>query len=243
MKPIAAVLTLCCLAAQPLRAASPADRSEGAADDIGYATVEAALAGLRSDPNAKFSTQEGWTVVASQEHGRAVQWFFTPQDHPAYPSVVKRTVGENRGVGVIDMAALCEVEQSECDRLIEDFRQISEPALRKPPPERVTLEVGVTINNHERVRIYRLAAEAGKAAEIRLDDQLKVVIVPTLDSGGDVMYWIAMYEYDGGNYVLLARPELTMPGSGNAALRVASRSGNTFGFSITRLANAPEASG
>jgi hypothetical protein len=230
----------------PVRAASNdggTTRDEPAtAEGIGYRTVAAALEALQSDPAAKFSKQQGWTVVASSEQGRAVQWFFTPQGHPAYPAVVKRVVGERRGVGVIDMTALCQVSQSQCDRLIDDFRQVSEPALRKPPAKRVTLDVGVTLNDHDRLRIYRLVAEDGKAAEIRLDDALKVVIVPTLDEGGNVMYWIAMYEFDGGNYVLVSRPELTMPGSGNAAVHVASSAGS-FGFSITRLPGAEPASG
>jgi hypothetical protein len=223
---------------------SPAqnDAAATAAEDIGYPTVAAALEALRSDPAAKFSTQQGWTVVASSEHGRAVQWFFTPQNHPAYPAVVKRVVGERRGVGIIDMTALCQVSQSECDRLIDDFRQVSELALRRPEPRRVTLDVGVRLNDRDRVRIYRMVAEDGKAAEIRLDDELKVVVVPTLDSGNNVMYWIAMYEYDGGDYVLVSRPELTMPGSGRVDVQVASSSG-TVGFSITRLADSEPASG
>jgi hypothetical protein len=232
MKSVAIVL---CLLVLTGRAAS----AEGV-DSIGYGTVAAALQALQADPSAKFSTQDGWTVVASSENGQAVQWFFTPQGHPAHPSVVKRTVGEIHGTGVINMTALCEVSQSECDQLLDDFRQVNEHKTRTLRSEQVTLDVGVTINNHDRVHFYRLPAEDGKAAEIRLDDELKVVIVPTLDAGGDVMYWIAMYEYDGRDYVLISRPELTMPGSGNARLQVASRSGSTFGFSISRLASSAQ---
>jgi hypothetical protein len=249
MKHLCAILALAVVAATG--SASAADDDTHATDDairgtaaaIGYSTVAAALEALRADPEAKFSEQQGWTVVASREQGRAVQWFFPPQGHPAYPSVVKRVVGERRGVGVIDMAALCGVSQTECDRLIDDFRQVSEAQLRRPPPQRVTLDVGVTLNDHDRVRIHGLVAEDGKAAEIRLDGTLKVVIVPTLDDGGAVMYWIAMYEFDGRDYVLLSRPQLTMPGSDNAAVQVASSSGTTFGFSITRLRTPEAASG
>jgi hypothetical protein len=44
-----------------------------------------------------------------------------------------------------------------------------------------------------------------------------------------------MYEFDGAQYVLLAEPQFATPGAGTAQFRIASESGTTFGFSITRL--------
>ena len=93
---------------------------------IGYARVDAVLAALRADPSSKFENQAGWTIVAASESGRAVQWFFTPEGHPAHPAVVKRTVLELNGTSYIDLAALCQVEQSECDQLLADFNQVHE---------------------------------------------------------------------------------------------------------------------
>jgi hypothetical protein len=187
------------------------------------------------DSTAEFEEQAGWTIVASRDRGAAVQWFFTPEGHPAHPAVVKRTVLERNGTGVIDLEALCQVPQEACDRLVDDFRQISEQEQRTALAEQVTLNIAIALDDHERVRVSRLVAEEGKAAEIRMDDLLKLVIVPTLDEARDLMLWTAVYEYDGGDYVLVSKPTFARPGGGTALVEVASASGNTFGFSITPL--------
>ncbi|HET8696087.1 MAG TPA: hypothetical protein VFO94_01300, partial [Gammaproteobacteria bacterium] len=77
------------------------------ADVIGYPSIDEALAALKADPHASFEMQHGWTVVANREGANPVQWFFTPEGHPAHPSVVKRTALEQRGTGYIELATLC----------------------------------------------------------------------------------------------------------------------------------------
>jgi hypothetical protein len=207
-------------------------------DAIGYPDIETALDALRADPAAQFETQQGWTVVANREGANPVQWFFTPDGHPAHPAVVKRTALERNGTGLIDLAALCYGAESDCYRLLDDFRQRSEAAARAARPQQVTLDIGIALNEHDRVRVKRLVAEEGKAAEIRMDDVLKVVIVPTIDDGRGVMLWTAIYEFDGTDYRLVADPKMASPGDGSADIRLASDSGNTFRFVITPLAAA-----
>jgi hypothetical protein len=213
-----------------------------AADDtpIDYVDVAAVLKALREDRNASFRVQQGWVVVASSERGHAVQWFFTPEGHPAHPSVIKRVALEDGGVGVIDVAALCQAPQEDCDRLLEDFRQTQ--AAEAPRIVRVSLDVGVALNERERVRVTRLVAEEGKAAEIRMDDAFKVVFVPTLDEGGGVTLWTAMYEFDGNDFVLVADPKLaTLAAStGTAEIELDSTTGNRYAFSIASLPLARE---
>jgi hypothetical protein len=214
-------------------------RAAFAADDdpapIGYASVGAVLAALRDEPSAQFREQRGWTVVASREGDAAVQWFFTPEGHSAHPAVVKRTATERGGIGMIDLVALCHAEQSACDGLLDDFRQQHELAVAAAQPERVTLDVGIALDDRERMHVKRLLAEEGMAAEIRFTDVLKVVIVPTLDDGGRVLLWTAVYEFDGADYVLLGEPQLTTPGAGTASLEMRSSSGSRFGFSLASL--------
>jgi hypothetical protein len=204
------------------------------ADDapIGYATVAAVREALRENPKATSTSQQGWTVVASRENGAAIEWFFTPQGHPVYPAVVKRKVVEDNGVGMIELAALCETEQKACDDLLEDFRQTHKVTIEAPHVERVTLDVGIAENEHDRVRVNRMIAENGMAAEIRMDGQLKAVIVPTVDEKGAVTLWAAMYEYDGRDFALVAEPQLVTPGEGRAEVQLAAASGNRFAFSI-----------
>jgi hypothetical protein len=210
-----------------------------AADDepapIGQSTVAAVLESLRADPSAQFREQRGWTVVASSERGAPVEWFFTPEGHAAHPAVVKRTAVERDGVGMIDLAALCQTEQEACDHLLDDFRQQHEIAQAAARPERVTLDVTIALDDHERLRVERLLAEEGMAAEIRFTDVLKVVIVPTLGDDGRVLLWTAVYEFDGADYVPLGEPQLASPGSGTAKLEMASTSGSRFGFSLASL--------
>jgi hypothetical protein len=210
-----------------------------AADDepaeLGYSTVAATLEALRGEPSAQFREQRGWTVVASREGGDPVEWFFTPEGHAAHPAVVKRTAIERDGIGMIDLVALCHAEQSACDGLLDDFRQRHEREQASARPELVELDVRIALDDHERLRVQRLLAEEGMAAEIRFTDVLKMVVVPTLDDAGSVLLWTAVYEFDGEGYVLLGEPQLQRPGTGTAALEMRSSSGSRFGFSLASL--------
>jgi hypothetical protein len=208
---------------------------DAALASIGATSVAAVLAELRTDPSAQFREQRGWTVVASREGGSPVEWFFTPEGHAAHPAVVKRAAVEQGGVGMIDLAALCHAEQAACDQLLDDFRQQHEHARAAARPERVTIDVRIDLDDHERLRVERLLAEEGMAAEIRFTDVLKVVIVPTIGDDGGVLLWTAVYEFDGADYVLLGDPQLASPGGGTATLEMASTSGSRFGFSLASL--------
>jgi hypothetical protein len=136
---------------------------------------------------------------------------------------------------MIDLAALCHAEQDACDRLLDAFRQRHELEQAAARPERVTLDVRIALDDHERLRVERLLAEEGMAAEIRFTDVLKVVVVPTLDESGSVLLWTAVYEFDGTDYVLLGEPRFATPGDGTATLEMSSSSGSRFGFSLASL--------
>jgi len=216
-----------------------------AADDepapIGYASVAGVLEALRADPAAQFREQGGWTVVASRENGSAVEWFFTPEGHGAHPAVVKRMAIEREGVGMIDLAALCQAEQAACDQLLDEFRQQQESAQAAARRELVTIDVRIALDDRERLRVNRLLGQEGMAAEIRFTDVLKMVVVPTLGDDGRVLLWTAVYEFDGADYVLLGEPQLMSPGGGTATLEMASTSGSRFGFTLASLvSHAPE---
>jgi hypothetical protein len=221
-------------AAAALAFASAARADEAA--PIAYASVAAVREALRTDPTATTRSQQGWTVVASREHGAAVEWFFTPETHAVYPAVIKRTVVEEDGLGMIEIAALCETaSQQACDQLIDDFRQTHKVTIKAPRVQRVSLDINIAQNDHDRVRVNRLVAEEGKAAEIRMDGLLKAVFVPTLDDKGAVTLWAAMYEFDGRDFALVAEPRLVTPGAGTAEIELRAASGNRFAFSITPL--------
>jgi hypothetical protein len=227
MRPIA--LTVAALCCQPVLA------DDAALADLGETTVAAVLARLRADASAQFREQRGWIVASSREGNSPVEWFFTAEGHAAHPAVVKRVALEQGGVGMIELAALCHAPQAACDGLLADFRQQHEQAQAAARRERVTIDVRIDLDEQERLRVERLLAEEGVAAEIRFTDVLKVVIVPTLGDDGAVLLWTAVYEFDGAEYVLLGEPQLASPGSGTATLEMASTSGSRFGFALASL--------
>jgi hypothetical protein len=98
---------------------------------VGFKTVAAALAAVKTRPGAKITVTQpdAWTIIT--EHGGSVVWSFTPAAHPAYPAVVRRAivVGED-GESRIEMAGLCEAEKAPCDRLMKEFRDITERSSR-----------------------------------------------------------------------------------------------------------------
>lgn len=202
---------------------------------IGYASVAATLAAVRALPGVEFREQRGWIIAAARERGNPVQWFFTPAGHSAHPAVVKRTAIERDGTGLIDLAALCQTPQVACDALLDDFRQQHEREVLAARPERVELDVRIAFDDRERVHVKRLRAEEGLAAEIRLDELLKMVLVPTVDERGSVLLWTAVYEFDGTDFALLGQPRFASPGNGVATLELTSAAGVRYGLSLASL--------
>jgi hypothetical protein len=92
---------------------------------IGYPSVAAAFQALSSDPRAVIRIESGWTIVRVDEGeaGHAL-WSFTPEDHPAYPAVVKRTIFERDGAVMMDTKALCQSTKVACDKLMAEFREL-----------------------------------------------------------------------------------------------------------------------
>jgi hypothetical protein len=91
---------------------------------IGYPTVAAALADLRSKPEVHFQEDHGWTIA--EDASQSTFWSFPPAGDPAYPSAVKRTaVQEGSGVSM-QMNVLCESTQEACDKLVRDFNALNQ---------------------------------------------------------------------------------------------------------------------
>ncbi|MDH5353719.1 MAG: hypothetical protein OEY09_04665 [Gammaproteobacteria bacterium] len=95
-------------------------------DAIPFKTVEEALKALESDAGAELTEYEGWKIFKQKNKGRYVLWSFTPPEHPAHPTVVRRTMAKINGQLNIDMDVLCYSTQIFCDSLMEDFKQINE---------------------------------------------------------------------------------------------------------------------
>jgi len=94
---------------------------------IGYPSVAAALADLRSKPEVKFSQSNGWTIVDDRSH--LTVWSFAPEGDPAYPSAVKRSVVHEGENNTMSMKVLCESTQEACDQLVRDFNLLNQRTL------------------------------------------------------------------------------------------------------------------
>jgi hypothetical protein len=99
---------------------------ETANPSIGYATVEKAFSALSGKTGVQISVQGGWTI-ASDKEAKTI-WSFTPKDHPAHPSVVKRTIAERDGSIYVDMNILCEASKAACDQLVSEFNDLNDRA-------------------------------------------------------------------------------------------------------------------
>jgi|TARA_B110000116_G_scaffold71690_1_gene62147 hypothetical protein len=91
---------------------------------IGYISVSAAYEMLSTKEGVEGSNQKGWVIFKDSTDNSL--WSFTPLEHPAYPSAIKRTVVEENGEIVIEMRALCGAEKLACDELIRAFRKMNE---------------------------------------------------------------------------------------------------------------------
>ena len=93
---------------------------------IGYPTVAAALAALRTKPGVTIRVEDGWTIAEERADRSSAVWSFTPQGHPAHPAAVKRTTYEEDGQVWIDMQVLCQAAKAPCDTLVREFQELND---------------------------------------------------------------------------------------------------------------------
>ena len=107
------------VAVQPAAAPLPEVADAG----LGYSTVAAAMADLRSRQGVDFTTENGWTI-ATEETSYTI-WSFAPAEYPAYPAVVRRRVVQREGNVGVEMRVLCEASKAACDDLVRTFAQMN----------------------------------------------------------------------------------------------------------------------
>ena len=116
---------------------SPSPSAQNTGTVIEYATPQAALSALRANPRVEISENQGW-VRATDNSGSTV-WMFPPDNHPAAPAAVKRTLAEQDGKIVLFMSVLCGGSRADCDRFAADMQQLTErmrDAMQRTPRPR-----------------------------------------------------------------------------------------------------------
>eukprot|EP01130_Rhizamoeba_saxonica_P001159 TRINITY_DN11044_c0_g1_i1.p1 TRINITY_DN11044_c0_g1~~TRINITY_DN11044_c0_g1_i1.p1 ORF type:complete len:125 (+),score=17.51 TRINITY_DN11044_c0_g1_i1:32-376(+) len=89
-------------------------------------TVDQSITQLESHTHLqKLETPTGWTVYSNEE--TLCSWMLTPSHHPAYPSLVQRSIITDDDTNIkVEMEILCEAEPVECDRLRLTFEELNE---------------------------------------------------------------------------------------------------------------------
>jgi transcriptional regulator with XRE-family HTH domain len=100
--------------------------------------------------------------------------------------------------------------------------------------DEVQLDVGLSVNEQQLSRHWLVTAE-GRDAEIRLEGQMKVVVVPTVASDGNIALSIRMYEVAAGangEFTLVSEPKLLAADNDEVEVRLTSKRGNVFRVAI-----------
>jgi hypothetical protein len=88
---------------------------------IGYGSVEEAWEALSSRDDVRISKDSGWTQI--QDFEAAALWSFAPEDDPAYPTTVKRTVVDHGSAVEIVMDGLCQADYKTCESVMRRFQR------------------------------------------------------------------------------------------------------------------------
>jgi transcriptional regulator with XRE-family HTH domain len=104
----------------------------------------------------------------------------------------------------------------------------------------VMLDVGVSMNDDAVVEQSQVVTEANDNVAMRaLDDMLRFVIVPTIQTDG-IMLTTEIYVLEGDGYVLASSPKLLTENGKEAEIRLTTKDGTSFRFVITPHQNPPK---
>jgi hypothetical protein len=118
----ASVAAMVAVAGEPL--------PESKTNTIGYPNVAEALKALKAKPGSRATVQNGWTIVEDTSGASPTIWSFTPEGHPAHPSVVKRSLVTKDGRTDIVMSVHCEATKAPCDDLVRSFQAMNDQMIR-----------------------------------------------------------------------------------------------------------------
>lgn len=88
---------------------------------IEFATTTDAMEILRGRENVRVSKEYGWTIIEDRD-ANAV-WSFTPEKHPAHPTMVKRTLIDHGRAVEIVMDGQCEADYEACEKVMAEMKR------------------------------------------------------------------------------------------------------------------------
>jgi transcriptional regulator with XRE-family HTH domain len=103
---------------------------------------------------------------------------------------------------------------------------------REAVAAQVMLDVALTLNGTELSKNQLITAE-GKDAEIRLERQLRVILLPTINTDGSVALALQIFEFSGKDFVLVSQPRLFVADNNQGAVELTSPQGSVIRIAIT----------
>ena len=95
---------------------------------FGYNNPLEALSDLKTKENHSYRVVSGdhgeWEIITNNVNHSV--WSFTPNEHPAHPSVIRRKVFEKEGSVYIRTEVRCGASKSICDLLVKDFLKLDD---------------------------------------------------------------------------------------------------------------------
>ncbi|NQZ23964.1 MAG: molecular chaperone DnaJ [Colwellia sp.] len=95
---------------------------------FGYSSPKDALSDLKNKKDHTTREVEGdhgkWQIIKNNVNSSI--WSFTPQKHPAHPSVIRRKVIEKEGSIFILTEVRCGSSKTVCDSLVKDFLKLDD---------------------------------------------------------------------------------------------------------------------
>ncbi len=90
---------------------------------IPYPNVETARAALLARDDIVRSEVDAWTIIKVPAENAI--WSFTPESHPAHPSMILRAPFERDGAVYLGMDVKCGATKPVCDALVEEFKAMN----------------------------------------------------------------------------------------------------------------------
>lgn len=103
---------------------------------------------------------------------------------------------------------------------------------REAVAAQVMLDVGLSIDGKELGKNQLITAE-GKDAEIRLEGQLRVILLPTINTDGSVALALQVFEFAGNDFVLVSKPKMFVADNKRAEVHLTSPRGSVIKIAIT----------
>jgi transcriptional regulator with XRE-family HTH domain len=99
--------------------------------------------------------------------------------------------------------------------------------------DQVMLDVGLAMNGDTLVGKSRMITDQGKSAEIRLEGQMRILFVPTINADGSVALAMQVYEWKNQRFELVLQPKVFLKDNQQGAVNVSSPSGASFRIVVT----------